>query len=421
MTIIAYSHPFCNLRNYISQKYKSPIFSSLPILPSDPILGLATLYEADQKVEKVDLGVGVYRQADGRTPIMEAVQEAYIRLAQREASKSYISHAGWPGFTRACRNLALGTDLSDQLEGKLSVLQTPGGCGALRMGFDLVATSTPSTTVWVSNPTWANHVPILEAAGLHAQSYNYYCPKTGQVDTTAMLQSLEQAEAGDIVLLHACCHNPTGADVPAEVWEALISLIKQKGLLPFVDMAYQGFGDGLEEDAGLTRKLFTNLPEVLLSYSCSKNFGLYRERVGALIIKSPTGKQAEAVESNMARIARQSYSMPPAHGAALVTTVLEDQTLRTSWQRELDEMRSRITFLRKNLDTALAQYGANDGLGNITGQNGMFSRLNLSEDQVSVLRRSYSIYMPANGRINVAGLNRENIPYVARALTSVSG
>ncbi|WP_262691324.1 amino acid aminotransferase [Kordiimonas aestuarii] len=395
------------------------MFSHLTKLPADPILGLSALFKADSNPEKVDLGVGVYKTADGRTPILGAVQQAFARLSKEEGSKVYIAPSGWPGFTDACAKLVFGEDLVSDLGDRLGAIQTPGGCGALRLAFELIAFSKPDTTIWVSTPTWANHVPTLAAAGLSHKPYAYYDQKTATVDVDGMLASLEGAKPGDVVLLHACCHNPTGADLLLADWKRVAELLRARELVPFLDMAYQGFAAGLEEDAEAVRMIFASQPEALLSYSCSKNFGLYRERTGVLFAKGEQAAARDAFVTNLAQLARANYSMPPAHGAALATTVLEDSDLRADWIMELSSMRDRVNGLRRGLADAFAREGFGDRFSGVARQTGMFSLLSLSPEQVAMVQKDKSIYFPANGRINVAGLTDENIPYVARSIASV--
>jgi len=395
------------------------MFSHLNKLPADPILGLSALFKADTNPEKVDLGVGVYKTAEGKTPILGAVQTAFDRLCANEGSKVYIAPSGWPGFTDGCAKLVFGDELKASLGDHLAGIQTPGGCGALRLAFELIAFAKPGSTVWVSTPTWANHVPTLAAAGLPHKQYAYYDPATATVDVDAMLASLEAAEAGDVVLLHACCHNPTGADLSTADWKRVSELLQRKELVPFLDMAYQGFAAGLDEDALAVRQIFSTLPEALLSYSCSKNFGLYRERTGALFVKGTRDDTRDAIGTNLARLARENYSMPPAHGAALATTVLEDEELMAAWVSELTMMRDRVNGLRRGLAGAFASEGCGERFAGVARQTGMFSLLNLTPEQVARVQKDKSIYFPSNGRINVAGLTDENIPYVARAIAAV--
>ncbi|WP_417457428.1 aromatic amino acid transaminase [Kordiimonas sp.] len=396
------------------------MFSHLNPLPADPILGLSALFKADTNPAKVDLGVGVYKTADGKTPILGAVQQAFERLSANEGSKVYISPTGWPGFTEGCANLVFGDALVEKMGDKLGAIQTPGGCGALRLAFEMIAFADPETTVWVSNPTWANHIPTLAAAGLKHKVYDYYNRETSAIEVEGMLASLEAAKPGDVVLLHACCHNPTGADLSAADWTKVQILLARKGLVPFLDMAYQGFAAGLDEDAAAVRAMFSALPEAILSYSCSKNFGLYRERTGALFIKGEKDNSRDALVTNLAQLARANYSMPPSHGAALATTVMQDAELMAVWVAELDSMRDRINGLRNSLAAALEAEGFGDRFAGVARQTGMFSLLNLSPEQVARLQSEKSIYFPGNGRINVAGLTDANIPYVAKAIASVA-
>ncbi len=396
------------------------MFSHLNPLPADPILGLSALFKADANPAKVDLGVGVYKTADGKTPILGAVQQAFDRLSVNEGSKVYISPTGWPGFTDGCANLVFGDALVEKMGDKLGAIQTPGGCGALRLAFEMIAFADPETTVWVSNPTWANHIPTLAAAGLKHKVYDYYNRETSSIEVEGMFASLEAAKPGDVVLLHACCHNPTGADLSAADWAKVQALLARKGLVPFLDMAYQGFAAGLDEDAAAVRAIFSALPEAILSYSCSKNFGLYRERTGALFIKGEKDNSRDALVTNLAQLARANYSMPPSHGAALATTVMQDAELMAVWIAELDSMRDRINGLRNSLAAALEAEGFGDRFAGVAHQTGMFSLLNLSPEQVARLQSEKSIYFPGNGRINVAGLTDANIPYVAKAIASVA-
>ncbi|MCJ9429343.1 aromatic amino acid transaminase [Kordiimonas marina] len=395
------------------------MFAHLTPLPADPILGLSALSKADTNPKKVDLGVGVYKDDNGKTVILGAVQAAYEHMVETEGSKVYIPPVGWPGFTDACQELVFGEAMKADLAPHMAAIQTPGGCGALRLGFDLVHQAAPETTVWVSNPTWANHVPTLQAAGLSHKVYDYYDRENSTVDVDAMLASLEGAKAGDLVLLHACCHNPTGADLPADAWGSIIELMTKKGLVPFLDMAYQGFAAGLSEDAAGVRQVFEAMPEAVLSYSCSKNFGLYRERTGCLMVKGSQKDATAALTTNLAKIARTNYSMPPAHGAALVTTIMQNEALKQDWMDELAAMRKRINSLRASFVNALSPYGLDNRFGAVAGQTGMFSLLNLTPEQVQQLRAERSIYFPDNGRINVAGMTEANIPYLAESLSSL--
>lgn len=397
------------------------MFNDLKALPADPILGLSVLFKADQNPKKVDLGVGIYKDDEGQTPILKAVREAYRHLAQTEPSKAYAPPQGWPGFTDHLQNLVFGARLADSLRPFVGAVQTPGGCGALRLGFELIKASAPNATVWVSDPTWANHTPIIHASGLKTATYRYYNSTTASLDTGGMFEDLKAAKAGDIILLHGCCHNPTGADFGGENKTLMTQLLElaNRGVIPFIDMAYQGFGDGLEKDATLTRTLFETCPEALLTYSCSKNFGLYRERAGAVFVKGTQESSGKTLETHLCKIARESYSMPPAHGAALATAILESEDLSTVWKTELEAMRQRMQALRRAFTAAAKASPLPAAMQNVETQKGMFSILDLTPEQIAALRGDHAIYMPTNGRINIAGLNPRNIPYVIASLTQV--
>jgi aspartate/tyrosine/aromatic aminotransferase len=374
------------------------------------------MFRDDTRPNKVDLGVGVYKDDAGNTPIMASVHEAERRLLEGETTKSYVGPAGAAGFNEAMARLILGNTNSLIRDGRISVIQTPGGCGALRMAAEFFRLCQPDTTVWVSTPTWANHMPLLGGAGLNIREYPYLNRETLTVDFAAMLETLEGARAGDVVLLHGCCHNPSGADLTFEQWQAITQLIQRKGLLPFVDMAYQGLGEGIEEDAAGVRYLAGQVPEMVIAASCSKNFGLYRERTGALMLISATGVINTAATSQLLSVVRSHYSMPPAHGAAIVETILGDDALRAEWQSELSGMCERILGLRHAFADALAPVG---DFGFIARQRGMFSFLGITPEQVRQLREEHGIYMLESSRVNVAGLNNQVLLRVASAIRRV--
>ncbi len=392
------------------------MFEALKPLPQDPILQLMQTFREDTRPDKVDLGIGVYKDDAGNTPIMAAVHEAERRLLEGETTKSYVGPAGAAGFNNAMAELILGSNSPLIRDGRASVIQTPGGCGALRMAAEFLRLCKPDTTVWVSTPTWANHLPLLGRAGLAIREYPYLNPETLEVDFAAMLGTLERANAGDVVLLHGCCHNPSGADLSLAQWQEVTSLIQRKGLLPFVDMAYQGLGEGLEADAAGLRHLAGSVPEMLIAASCSKNFGLYRERTGVLALISATASINSAATSQLLSVIRSHYSMPPAHGAAIVETILGDSGLRAQWQDELSGMCERILHLRHGFADALAPVG---DFSFIARQRGMFSFLGISPEQVSQLRVEHRIYMLESSRVNVAGLNDQVMPRVADAIRDV--
>lgn len=392
------------------------MFEALKPMPQDPILQLMQTFREDTRPDKVDLGIGVYKDDAGNTPIMAAVHEAERRLLEGETTKSYVGPAGAAGFNNAMAELILGSNSRLIRDGRTSVVQTPGGCGALRMAAEFLRLCKPDTTVWVSTPTWANHLPLLGGAGLAIREYPYLNPDTLEVDFAAMLGTLEGARAGDVVLLHGCCHNPSGADLSQSQWQEITGLIQRKGLLPFVDMAYQGLGEGLEADAAGLRHLADSVPEMLIAASCSKNFGLYRERTGALALISATATVNSAATSQLLSVIRSHYSMPPAHGAAIVETILGDDGLRAQWQEELSGMCERILHLRHGFAAALAPVG---DFSFIARQRGMFSFLGVSPEQVNELRAKHGIYMLESSRVNVAGLNDRVMPRVADAIRDV--
>lgn len=396
------------------------MFETLPLLPSDPILGLSIAFQEDPSSEKVDLGVGVYKDDTGVTPIMAAVAAAERERLQRETTKSYAAPGGYPGANEAVEKLVFGAEHPVLDQSRLCTIQTPGGCGALRVAAELIGRARPGATVWVSSPTWANHVPLLGGAGLQLREYPYYDYQRHSLDFDAMLEALNQVPEGDLVLLHASCHNPCGADLSPDQWLEVTNLAQRRGFIPFIDMAYQGFGVGIEEDALGPRLMAEKLPELLVASSFSKNFGLYRERAGALTLVGATQAQTAAARSQLLSVTRGLYSMPPAHGSALVDIILHSEQLTEQWRAELALMRTRIQGLRSGLVEALAQALPERDFSFIAGERGMFSFLGLSESQVASLRRDFSIYMTANSRINVAGLNQDRLDYVAEAIAQVS-
>ena len=387
-------------------------------LAADPILGLSLAFQQDTNPNKIDLGVGVYKDESGHTPILASVREAQRRLIDTEDTKAYQGGAGNARFNELLQDLVF-TGVADAGV-RVRTLQTPGGCGALRLGAELIIRSTQAagataSTLWVSTPTWANHIPLLGSAGLNIEQYPYFNPATQGIDYDAMMSTLEQLPAGDYVLLHACCHNPCGTDLSNGQWRQLASLMEKRGLIPFVDMAYQGFGLGVGEDTLGIRILAEAVPEMLVATSCSKNFGLYRERTGAISVMAGGGAQADIGLSHLQSIARGIYSMPPAHGASVVEIILADSQMRQQWLQELTVMRERIANLRVQLANALGQ----SDFGFITRQRGMFSFLGLNEDQVRKIRDEYSVYMVDSSRINIAGINQGNLDLLQEAIRSV--
>jgi aspartate aminotransferase len=395
------------------------MFAALQAYPPDPILRLIAEFRADPRPDKVDLGVGVYKDELGRTPIMAAVKAAERRILDTEDSKAYIGPAGVPEFNAAIQHLVFGAGHPVLAESRAATVLTPGGCGALRVGAELLKRAAPDTTIWVSDPTWANHIPLLGNAGLRIREYPYYDRQSSSLRFDAMLAALAQAGTGDVVLLHGCCHNPCGADLDAEQWRAVAGLAEQRGFLPFVDLAYQGLGDGLDADAAGLRLLAERVPELLVASSCSKNFGLYRERVGSLSVIAGNAAAAAAAVSHVNNIVRGMYSMPPSHGGAIVAEILGDAALQREWRVELDGMRERINGLRRLLNEKLRERNVTRDFSFIERERGMFSFLGLSEAQVARLIADYGLYMVNSSRINVAGISQTNVDYVADALAAV--
>jgi aspartate aminotransferase len=395
------------------------MFETLTRVPADPILGVSAAFQKDDSPIKVDLGVGVYKDDAGRTPVPGAVKRAEHDLIAAQTSKSYLSPIGNPGFNLRVAELVLGADLAGR-KSDIAAAQAPGGSGALRLGAELVKLARPAASVHVSDPTWANHIPLLGSAGLQVERYPYYDAVRHSVDIDRMLAHLDALPAGSVVVLHACCHNPTGQDLDLAQWSAVAEVVARRGLLPYVDIAYQGLGDDLERDAASVRILARAVPEMLVAVSCSKNFGLYRERTGLLIAVSASAEQAAVNTGQLGRIARTIYSMPPDHGAAIVDKVLSTPTLRTEWTTELASMASRINGLRAILASHLTLHTGGADFSWITRQRGMFSRLDLSPEQVTRLRDEYHVYMAPDGRINIAGISETNVAHVATAVATVA-
>ncbi|MEH6577318.1 MAG: amino acid aminotransferase [Amphritea sp.] len=395
------------------------MFEGLKALPQDPILGLMLKFQQDENPDKLDLGVGVYKDEQGDTPIMQAVHQAEQQLLVSETTKSYIAPAGSPLFNQRSRELVFGAQHSVLQDKRVVSAQTPGGCGALRMGAEFLRGCSEESAVWVSTPTWANHIPLLSGAGLTIKEYPYYDYANKSIQFEAMLATLESAAQGDFVLLHGCCHNPSGADLNRDQWLVVAELLERKGLIPFVDIAYQGLGSGLDEDAFGVRMLAERLPEMLVATSCSKNFGLYRERTGTLFIVGATPEQTANAGSQLFTKIRSHYSMPPSHGAAIVETILGDAQLNQMWQDELAGMRQRIQGLRESLVRNLAGTDIDRDFSFIEQQFGMFSFLGITPQQVELLRTRYSIYIVDSGRMNVAGLNDQRMDYFVAALADV--
>ncbi len=381
--------------------------------PEDKILMLMEMYKADPREAKVDLGVGVYKNAEGVTPIMRAVKAAEQRLWDTETTKSYTGLAGDPAFTNAMRDLVLGDAVPND---RVAAAATPGGTGALRQAFELVKMSAPGATVYVSSPTWPNHVTILKHLGMKMVEYRYFDNETRAVDFEGMHADLQQVQPGDIVLMHGCCHNPTGANLTLPEWKAMAKLLNEKRAIPLIDIAYQGFGDGLEADAAGARHIAANCPEVLVAASCSKNFGIYRERTGVLMAIQPDPAARKTVQGTLNHLNRQNFSFPPDHGARLVSIILNDEALRADWAAELEEMRTGMLALREQLAGELRQLSGSDRFGFIAQHRGMFSRIGATPEQVQAMREQHGIYMVGDSRLNIAGLNAQSVPILAKAI-----
>ena len=395
------------------------MFQSLPALPADPILGLMASYRADSNPKKIDLGIGVYKNEAGDTPVMTAVKKAEGMILDSQTTKSYVGPTGAAGYNAIVAELLLGKSLNDSLGKRRVTVQSPGGCGGLRLAAEFIKSANPDATVWVSNPTWANHVPLLGSAGLKIAEYPYYDYDSHSVKFDEMIECLSKIDNGDIVLLHGCCHNPCGADLNKQQWQQVRDVALKQGFTVFIDLAYQGLGDGLKEDVYGTRLLAESLPELIVVSSCSKNFGLYRERTGAMTLICDSDAAAAVAITQIAGAARAMYSMPPDHGAATVQLILSNDALRTEWDAELTEMRDRINGLRAQFVKQIQSIGIEQDFSFIEREKGMFSFLGVNVDQVQTLVNDYSIYLVNSSRINVAGINDSNIEYLSNSLAAV--
>jgi len=395
------------------------VFETLKPLPPDAILGIMTLFRADQHPGKIDLSVGVYQDEQGHTPVLASVKLAEQAVIDAQDSKTYVAIAGNAGFNTAVAELLYGKDHPALKAGRVATVQTPGGSGGLSVAGHLLARSRANARVYVSDPSWPNHIPLLKMAGLELETYPYYDYARHRVDFDAMVGKLDKAKAGELVLIHGCCHNPCGADLSPEQWEALTQLCERRGLVPFIDLAYQGLSEGLDEDAFGARLMASRLPEVVVVSSCSKNLGLYRERVGAASFVSASAEASKLVLANASNVARGIYSMPPDHGAAIVSYVLHDPALRAQWVQELKDMRNRLNGLRKLLVDKLAARKTPIDFSFIANERGMFSFLGITKEQVIRLREQFHIYMVESSRVNIAGINHANVDTVADAIAAV--
>ena len=394
------------------------MFEELPLLPPDSILGLAAECRADPNPDKVDLTIGIYMDESGNCPVFNAVRLAQRQLVDEEQTKSYIPPQGDPQFIEGLVELVVGSDALGVRSGNVGAVQAPGGCGAVRLGAEVLKASGTKGKVWVSDPTWPVHVPLITSSGMELGQYRYYDPATHGVDFAAMTDDLAAAGTGDIVLLHGCCHNPSGADLTPEQWREIAGMAASQGFTPMVDLAYQGFGEGLDTDVYGLRCLIEQVPEVVVAASLSKNMGLYRERTGMAIFVGPNSRTAEATVSQAKAAARRIYSMPPAHGALLAGRVLGDPVLRADWEAELTAMCVRINGLRLEFQKRLENATGRD-FGFIAKEKGMFSFLGLSDEQAKQVRSEHGLYMLNSSRINIASLNAGNMDRVVAAVTSV--
>jgi len=389
------------------------MFETLQAQPADKILELIQMYRNDPREGKIDLGVGVYKDATGLTPVMRAIKDAEHQLWETQDTKVYTGLAGDPAFGDAMIDLVLGDAMP---RGSIAAVATPGGTGAVRQAFEMIRMSRPEARVFVSNPTWPNHLSILKYLGMEMVPYRYFDEATCGVDFDGLIADLKTAQKGDVVLLHGCCHNPTGANLNAAQWDEVIAVLQQTGATPMIDIAYQGFGEGLVEDAAGTRKVVASVPECLVAASCSKNFGIYRERTGLLMAISADQSATALNQGTLAYLNRQNFSFPPDHGARLVTMILNDEALRADWQDELEEVRLSMLGLRTQLAAELQRLSGSDRFGFLAQHRGMFSRLGTTPEMVAKLRIEHGVYMVGDSRMNIAGLNAETVPVLAKAI-----
>lgn len=389
------------------------MFQSLKEQPADKILALMQKYKEDPRESKIDLGVGVYKNAEGLTPVMRAVKAAEQQLWERETTKSYVGLVGDPQFSDVMVDLVLSDSVA---RANVAAAATPGGTGAVRQAFELLKMANPDVRVFVSDPTWPNHLSILKYLDLPVVPYRYFDSETRGVDFAGMMEDLAEARSGDVILLHGCCHNPTGANLNMSQWQEVVDFLNTSGATPMIDIAYQGFGDGLQEDAAGTRLVASSVPETVIAASCSKNFGIYRERTGLLMVVSQDASAKGLNQSTLAFLNRQNFSFPPDHGARLVTMVLSDHALRADWAAELEEVRLGMLDLRTQLASALQRLSGSDRFGFLAEHRGMFSRLGASAEHVEKLRADHAVYMVGDSRMNIAGLNSATVPVLAQAI-----
>ncbi|MEE2774916.1 MAG: amino acid aminotransferase [Pseudomonadota bacterium] len=392
------------------------MFEKLNRQPQDKIMELMSLFAADSRMEKIDLGVGVYKDSFGNTPVMQSVKESEKYLLENQVTKKYVGLLGSIGFIDEMINLSLGTVVPRL---RVKGAQAPGGTGALHQLFLLIRETKDNPAVWLSSPTWPNHPAILKHLGIRIEKYRYFDPISCEVDFEGMKEDLSRAQPGDVLLLHGCCHNPTGANLTATEWNEIANLCLDDRLIPLIDLAYQGFGDGLQQDVLGVQEVAKKVPEMLIASSCSKNFGIYRDRVGTAIVLAESNRHAELVEDNLKSLNRLTFSFPPDHGASVVEKILSTPDLHEQWVVELESMREEMLSLRIKLADALKRETNSDRFSFISSHRGMFSRLGLSETQVVSLREKFGIYMVSDSRINIAGLRDEKIDFLANSVAMV--
>jgi aromatic-amino-acid transaminase len=392
------------------------MFTDLKKQPADKILQLMQMFNEDPRTDKIDLGVGIYKDANGNTPVMRAIKAAEKQLWEEETTKKYTGLAGEPAYQDAMVNLVL----ADSVErNQVAAAATPGGTGAIRQAIELIKMASPDATIWLSDPTWPNHPSIINYVGMKMANYRYFDAETCGVDFDGMMADLEGVKSGDVVLLHGCCHNPTGANLNPTQWQTVVDHLGKVGAIPFIDIAYQGFGDGLDDDAAAVRLVASSLPETIIAASCSKNFGIYRERTGVLMTVSANSENTPLNQGTLAFLNRQNFSFPPDHGARLVTMILNDEALKADWMAELEDVRLGMLKLREMLAAELQRLSGSDRFGFLAQHRGMFSRLGATPEQVETLRVKHGIYMIGDSRMNIAGLNEATIPVLAKAIIEV--
>jgi aspartate aminotransferase len=395
------------------------VFESLERLPPDAIIGIMALFRADASDRKIDLSVGVYQDDQGRTPILECVRRAEKEILEGQSTKTYVGITGNVGFNAAIQELIFGRDHRVVADERIATVQSPGGSGGLCVAAHLIHRARRGVRVHISDPSWPNHLPLLKLSGLPIEQYPYYDRDEHRIDFEAMLQEVEAIPRGDVLLLHGCCHNPCGADLSQQQWHVLAEVCERRGIVPFIDLAYQGLAEGLDEDAYGPRIMAEHVPELIVVASCSKNFGLYCERVGSVSVMAAGSEARDKVLSNLSNVARGLYSMPPDHGAAIVDRVLHDAELRSLWQSEVQAIRDRLNGLRKLFVEKLEERGAPRDFSFIAGERGMFSFLGMSREQVVRLREEFHVYMVESSRVNIAGINSTNVDYIVDSIAQV--